>query len=158
MFDVNSDFALNKAKEDAIVCKSVTGLHIELRQEDFSSAAEFLWWKKWSDDDYQKIEAAGRKDNDCRSLNPERDSTGLSVEDELVAAQDKADADIAQRKTTQDRIAAVRNLLTDAQYRHLWMYYIDGLSEAEIATREKVCQQRISASLRLAQRKLVNNL
>jgi len=157
MFDVNSDFALNKAREDAIVCKSVTGVHIELRQEDFSSAEEFLRWKKWSDDDYQKIETAGRKDDDCYSLTP-RDSTGLSVEDELVAAQEKADADIAQRKTAQDRIAAVRNLLTDAQYRHLWMYYIDRLSEAEIATREKVCQQRISASLRLAQRKLVNNL
>jgi len=46
MFDVRSDFSLNKAKEDAIVCKSVTGVHTELQQKDFSSAEEFLWWKK----------------------------------------------------------------------------------------------------------------
>jgi len=143
MFDVKSDFALNKAKEDAIVCKSVTGVHIELKQEDFSSAGEFLRWKKWSDDDYQKIEAAGRKDNNCRSLNTERDSTSLSAEDELVAAQDKADADTAQRKTAQemqDKIAAIRKILTKTQFRRLWMYCVDGLTEAEIADIEKVSQ------------------
>lgn len=158
MFDVKSDFALNKARKDAIVCKSVTGVHIELTQADFSSAAEFWRWKKWSDADYQKIETAGRNDDDCYSLNPERHSIGLSVEDELIVVKDTAAADIAQRKTTEDGIAAIRTVLTEMQYRRLWMYYIDGLSEAEIATRENVCQQRISASLCLARRKIVNNL
>jgi len=161
MFDVRSDFALNKAKEDTIVCKSVTGVHTELKQEDFSSAEEFLWWKKWSDDDYQKIEAAGRDDNECCSLNPELDSTGLSVEDELVAAQDKADVDIAQRKTAQemqDKVAAIREILTKKQFRRLWMYYVDGLTEAEIAALENVSQQRVSMSLRLAKREIVNKL
>ncbi len=45
MFDVKSDFALNKAREDTIVYKSVTGVHTELKQEDFSSSEEFrrLW-------------------------------------------------------------------------------------------------------------------
>lgn len=161
MFDVNSDFALNKARKDAIVCKSVTGVHIELKQEDFSSKDEFLWWKKWSDKDYQEIETAGRNDNDCCSLNTALGGTGLSAEDELVAAQDKADADMAQRKTAQemqDKVAALREILTKTQFRRLWMYYVDGLTEAEIAAHEKVSQQRVSMSLRLAKREIVNKL
>ncbi len=158
MFDVKSDLALNKARKDAIVCKSVTGVHIELTQADFSSAAEFRRWKKWSDADYQKIETDGRNDADCYSLNPERDSTGLSLEDELIATQDKVDADIAQRKTTQDGIAAVRTVLTETQYRRLWMYYVDGLSMTEIAARENVSLPRISSCLAEARKRIVNKL
>jgi len=117
--------------------------------------------KKWSDDDYQKIEAAGREDNDCRSLNPEHDSTGLSVEDELIAAQDKVEADIAQRKTAQDmqtKVAAVRKILTKTQYRRLWMYHVDGLSMTEIAARENVSFSRIAGCLAEARKRIVNNL
>ncbi len=161
MFDVKSDFALNKAREDTIVYKSVTGVHTELKQEDFSSSEEFLRWKKWSDDDYLKIEAAGRDDADCYSLNPERDSTGLSVEDELVAAQDKADVDTAQRKTAQemqDKVAAIRKILTKTQFRRLWMHHVDGLSMTEIAQREHVARQRINQSLLDAYKRIVNNL
>jgi len=161
MFDPKSDFALNKAKEDAIVCKSVTGVHIELRQEDFSSAKEFLWWKNWSDNDYQKIETAGRNDNDCCSLNPERDSTGLSAEDELVAAQNNADADTTQRKTAQEmqnKVTAIRKILTKTQFRRLWMYHVGGLSMTEIAKREHVARQRVNQSLLDAYKRIVNNL
>ncbi len=161
MFDVNSDFALNKARKDAIVCKSVTGVHIELKQEDFSSKDEFLWWKKWSDNDYQEIETAGRNDSDCCSLNTELGGTGLSAEDELVAAQDKADADMAQRKTAQemqDKVAAIRKILTKTQFRRLWMHHVDGLSMTEIAKREHVARQRINQSLLDAYKRIVNNL
>jgi len=156
MFDVRSDFALNKAKEDTIVCKSVTGVHTELKQENFSSAEEFLWWKKWSDDDYLKIEADGRDDTDCCTLNPECDSTGLSVEDELIIALDTAATDITQRKITQDGIAAIKTVLTEIQYRRLWMYHVDDLSMTEIAARENVSLPRISNCLAEAHRRIVN--
>ncbi len=104
------------------------------------------------------MDASGRNDANCCSLNPERDSTGLSLEDELIAVQDKADADLAKCKTMQDRLAAVRTVLTETQYRRLWMRYVDELSEVEIAALENVSQQRISASLRLARRKIINKL
>ena len=45
MFDTKSDFALNKFDQDAIVCRSVTGVHIRLTREDFASEEEFLRWK-----------------------------------------------------------------------------------------------------------------
>lgn len=65
MFDTRSDYALNKRKKSAIVCKSVTGTHIELTSADFSSETEFLKWKNWSDKDYAKTEAAGYEDDCC---------------------------------------------------------------------------------------------
>ena len=48
MFDSKSDFALNKLDRDAIVCRSVTGIHIRLTREDFASEVEFLRWKVWA--------------------------------------------------------------------------------------------------------------
>ena len=59
MFNPKSDYALNKLDPDAIVCKSVSGVHIRLTREDFSSEEEFLYWKKLSDSDYHKRELAG---------------------------------------------------------------------------------------------------
>ncbi|NCE64948.1 hypothetical protein D1159_10205 [Pseudoflavonifractor sp. 524-17] len=60
MFDTKSDFALNKFDQDAIVCRSVTGVHIRLTREDFASEEEFLRWKAWSDGDYYDTEKDGR--------------------------------------------------------------------------------------------------
>ena len=52
MFDKKSDYSLNKMDPDAIVCKSVTGVHIRLTEADFSSVEEFRAWKAWSDADF----------------------------------------------------------------------------------------------------------
>ena len=51
MFDRKSDYALNKKDPEAIVCKSVSGVHIRLTHVDFSSEAEFQKWKAWSDEE-----------------------------------------------------------------------------------------------------------
>ena len=59
MFDTKSDFALNKFDQDAIVCRSVTGVHIRLTREDFASEEEFFRWKVWSDGDYYDTEKTG---------------------------------------------------------------------------------------------------
>ncbi len=158
MFDPQSDYALNKANATAIVCKSVTGVHTKLTREDFSSEAEFHRWKMWSDEDYHSIEKAGRNDDACFPLDQSRDTTGLSPEDELVAALDRVSADVEQRKAIQEKIAAVRKVLTETQYRRLWMYCVDGLSMTDIATLEHVARQRISQSLLAAYRRIVNNL
>ncbi len=158
MFDPQSDYALNKANATAIICKSVTGVHTELTCEDFSSEAEFQQWKAWSDEDYHNIVKIGRDDDDCFPLNEDRETTGLSTEDELIAVQDGASTDIAESKATQDRVAAVRKVLTETQYRRLWMYCVDGLSMTEIAALENVSLPRISNCLAEIRRRIVNNL
>lgn len=60
MYDRKSDYALNKQDRDAIVCGSVTGVHIRLTRSDFASEEEFQKWKAWSDRDYHATEKAGR--------------------------------------------------------------------------------------------------
>ncbi len=158
MFNVQSDYALNKARKDAIICKSVTGLHTELTREDFSSEEEFQRWKVWSDKDYHKIENAGRNDDDCYSLDANRDTTGLSLEDELISALDKARAEMVQHKAAVTQIAAIKNILTRTQFRRLWMYCVDGCSMTEIAARERVSLARIYKCLKDAYKRIVNNL
>ena len=50
----------------------------------------------------------------------------------------------------------IRECLTKVQFRRLWMYYAEGMTEQEIAKREGVGQQRISKSLISAKKKLAN--
>ena len=56
MYDPRSDYALNKLNPDAIVCKSVTGVHIRITREDFASEEEFQRWKMWYDNDLHEEE------------------------------------------------------------------------------------------------------
>ena len=86
MLDTQSDYALNKIDKTAIVCPSVTGEHVRLTREDFSSEEEFLRWKSWSDDDYHKIELDGRKDDDCLSFEAQKDTPSPSAENVLLTS------------------------------------------------------------------------
>ena len=144
VFDSKSDYALNKMDPEAIVCKSSTGIHIRLTCEDFASEEDFRFWKAWTDNDYHNTDRAGRSFYDhCIALNEALDSAGLSIEDVLLAPllrTEEADQRIS-------RIQIVRDILTEKQYRRLRLYYLDGMTEAEIADIEGVGQQRISKSL-----------
>lgn len=53
MYDQKSAYALNKKDIDAIVCPNVTGKPLRLTRADFDSEEEFIFWKNWSDRDYQ---------------------------------------------------------------------------------------------------------
>lgn len=144
MFDTKSDFALNKLDQKAIVCKSTTGVHIRLTQEVFSSEDEFKYWKKWSDGDYKDTERAGRDFYDnCVSLSEESVSLGTSAEDALFAPLLESE----QRKERNALLQKVRSALTEKQYRRLHKYFLEGMTEAEIAKIEGVGQRRISTSI-----------
>jgi len=144
MFDKHSDFALNKLDKDAIVCPSATGIHTRLTRENFSSEEEFLYWKALSDADYHDTEQTGRSFYDnCVMLIDALDSAGSSIEDILIAPLLAAEEN-GQRLY---RIQQIREALTEKQYRRLLLYYLKGMTEAEIAELEGVGQQRISKSL-----------
>ena len=51
---------LNKMDPEAIVCKSVTAVHIRLTRADFASEEDFQFWKEWSNSDYHNTDKAGR--------------------------------------------------------------------------------------------------
>ena len=149
MFDSQSDYALNKRDPEAIVCKSVTGVHIRLTREDFSSEEEFLFWKEWSNEDYHTEEKAGRHFYDnCSQLIEAVDTPNPSAEDTLLAPILEAE----DRELRAAKLEQVKTHLTEKQYRRLWMYYIEGMTEAEIAVKEGVGQPRVSYSLAAGKR------
>ena len=61
----------------------------------------------------------------------------------MLAPMEKAESD-EHRAVLLEK---VRSSLTKTQYRRLQMYYLKGMTEAEIARQEGVGQQRISNSL-----------
>ena len=144
MFDAKNDYSLNKSDPDAIVCRSADGVHIRLTREDFASEEEFFLWKNWSDDDYHTTVKTGRGyDDNCIPLIEATDTQFPSAEDIMLAPSEKAESD--ERRAV--LLEKVRSSLTKTQYRRMHMYYLQGMTEAEIARQEGVGQQRISNSL-----------
>ena len=144
MFDTKSDYSINKNEPDAIVCRSADGVHIRLTRGDFTSEEEFLRWKNWSDDDYYTTENDKRSYYDnCLALNEAIDVPLPSAEDEMMTPMLKAESD--ERRAT--LLEMVRSSLTKKQYCRLCMYYLQGMTEAEIAKLEGVGQRRISTSI-----------
>lgn len=155
MYDSKNDFALNKLDPEAIVCRSATGVHTRLTRADFACEEEFDRWKKWSDDDYYDMISSGRDFYDnCISLEEAWNTTGVSAEDAFFTPLLNADREEQRAVLLQQ----VRHVLTETQYRRLWMYLVDGLSVEQIAQRENVRHQSISECLSLALKRIVNSL
>ena len=148
MFNKHCDYALNRLDKGAIVCQSVTGDPIRLTPDQFSSVEEFNRWKAWSDDDYHKIQLAGRNDDNCLSLSEQLDAVVPSAEDVFFAPILEKE----QHEKAASLLAQVRSLLTERQYRRLSLYYLSGKSETEIAAMERVAQQQISKSIRVGKK------
>ena len=144
MFDRKSDYALNRKEPDAIICKSVSGVHIRLTRLDFDSPEEFEKWKHWSDEDYRDTESAGRTFHDhC-----------VPLEEALIPGAPSAEQDFWKPMEEQDHearrvllVEEIRGTLTEKQYRRMYLYYLADMTETEIAERESVGQQRVSNSL-----------
>ena len=152
MFDPKSDYALNKMDPEAIVCKSVTGAHIRLTREDFSSDEEFIRWKEWSDGDYHCAFSSGRAfyDNGI-PLKEDLDSESLSAEDTLIAPLLEQEVKERQRFYVQQ----IKNVLTKTQFRRFWMYYVNAMTLEEIADIEHIAHQNVSKSIRAAWKKII---
>ena len=137
MFDRKSDYALNKRHPDSIVCKSVTDVHIYLTRADFSSEADFLKWKEWSDDN-------------CLPLDERIDSMEPSAEELLLRDIEQA----GQEANCAVLMAKIKSCLSTTQFRRLWMHYAEGKSVTEIAAIEGVSKAGISLALRAARKKV----
>ena len=56
MFDNKSDYAVNKKEKDSIVYRGCDGNEQRITRSDFATEEEFLFWKKWSDEDYKQTD------------------------------------------------------------------------------------------------------
>ena len=159
MFDTKSDFALNKFDRDAIVCRSVTGVHIRLSRADFASEEEFLRWKVWSDGDYYDTEKDGRDfyDNGI-PLDPRVDKLGAvpSIEAGILAALDAAEASAEQAQRTAVLMEQIKACLTETQYRRLWMFHARKMNVTAIARAEGISKASASRSISAALKNISN--
>ena len=146
MFDPRSDYALNKLNPDAIVCKSVTGVHIRITREDFASEEEFQRWKTWYDNDLHEEEKRNHicDDNDL-SLEGLAEAAVVSPSAEAVIEHRARNR--AKKQYNAEMFINTRAQLTKTQYRRIWLYFVDGMTEQQIAMIEGVGQQRISKSI-----------
>ena len=79
----------------------------------------------------------------CFALNETLDVPFPSAEEEMMAPILKVESD--ERRAA--LLEMVRSSLTKKQHHRLQMYYLEGMTEAEIAQQEGVGQQRVSNSL-----------
>lgn len=150
MYDKKSDYALNKLESDAIVYKSVTGTY-SIKREDFASDAEFRQWKEMSDQDYLETERSQRKENEALSLTDSEEAPGNSPEELLF----KRLRDREKSEAQAHAIVMIRHLLTQRQYRRLWMYCVEGMTEEQIANAEGIAHQNVSKSILGARKKVL---
>ena len=83
--------------------------------------------------------------------------------DERAGAADGPEVIIEQRieKQAREQYAAetvirIKGQLTEKQFRRLWMYCVNGLTQQQIAEIEAVGQRRISTSITTAIKKIKN--
>ena len=144
-----SDYALNKEAPDAIVYQDAYDNIEPLTREQFSSAEEFLKWKKWSDENYHEQE---KKNNIA-----EKHTVPLSDVPEAKVAEPSHEAQIEEAEAEAERLEKVKRLLrevqdviSEKQFRRLWMWHVDGMTEEEIAQIEGIRQQNVSKSIQAA--------
>ncbi len=151
MFDNKSIYALNKMEPDAIIYKDADDEIIRLTRDDFTSEEEFFRFKKISDENY-RIEENNEQKHKRRTVAlddiSELATASPSVEETLAEKQEE----LRKAELVKLLKSSINNYLTDVQKRRLMMYYINKLSEEEIAVKEKVSHQAVSKSLQAAKK------
>ncbi len=149
MYNKNSDYALNKKNKEAIVSRNAAGEYIKLTKEEFASEEEFAHWKEWSDDNYRQEYNAEQSYKRLKNkLQKQAENKAVSLSVEQIMLNDLADE---ERKALVNK---VKSVLTETQFRRLWLYYAEGKTEQQIADIEKVGQRRISTSINDAKKKI----
>lgn len=153
MFDNKSDYALNKKDKNSIVYRSCDGSEQCITRNDFANEEEFLFWKKWSDEDYQQTDYEdGYYHRHIVSL----DSIGSSVltdaspEEILISRIDRAER-VQEAKT---KVFSLAGYLTMVQFRRIWHHYALGENVRQIALQEGVVHSCIVASIKAAMKKI----
>ena len=153
MFNRKSIYALNKKDPNAIVYTDVDGNLIRLTRDDFSNEEDFLRWKKISDMDYHGEEKVDHLYYDG-TLPLE------SLAEEVIAVPSAEEGyiteiDLSERHLLENLLLeGMGTKLTERQRTRLWLYCINGVTAAEIASFEGIAQQNVSKSIASAKKKL----
>lgn len=153
MPEKTSIYTLNKKDPEAIVYTDSDKCIIRLPRADFATEEDFLKWKAWSDDDYHLEEKRDHlEDNHTASVPMYLEQFGASDGPETILERQSEHR--RRERDTAEMVLRIKSCLTQKQFRRLWMYFVDGMTEAMIAVREQRSQQAISKSIVAARKKV----
>ena len=153
MFDNKSDYAVNKKEKDCIVYRGCDGNEQRITRSDFATEEEFLFWKKWSDEDYKQTDYEDAYyHRHIVSLDSTNDSilADTSPEEILISKIDRAE----RVQQTKARVFLLASYLTRVQFRRIWHHYALGENVRKIASQEGVVHSCIVASIKAATKKI----
>ena len=153
MFDKKTDYALNKRDPNAIVYMDADNKLIRLTREDFDTERDFMLWKKWSDANYHEAEKGNHVYANHTQPLEQTEEHSVSTPSAEVLVQRRFERE-EQTKINAEMVIRIRGELTDKQFRRLWLYCVEQLTEAEIAASENVSQACVSKSIIAARRRV----
>ncbi len=142
MFNYKTEYALNKKEPLAIVYQDAYGNIIRLTEADFESKEEFQHWKTLLDNISHEEEKAEHV-----HWNHTISSTGFEEYLETIPSPDGLEL---EQGTV---FAQIKSVLTQTQFRRLWMYVVDGQTLAYIANHEGAAISSVHESIEGAKKK-----
>lgn len=145
MFNYKTEYALNKKEPLAIVYQDAYGNITRLTEADFESKEEFQHWKTLLDDISHEEEKAEHV-----HWNHTISSTGFEEYLETIPSPDGLEL---EQGTV---LAQIKGVLTQTQFRRLWMYAVSQKTLDEISKNEGVSIQAVFYSIQSAHEKIKN--
>ena len=151
MFDRKSSYALNKKDSDAIIYKDAYGSITRLTVSDFTSIKEFRKWKNWT-----KMKGHTEEKKEHVHRNHTVSMTGFEeLLDSIPSSEENADLQKLSNTNQQNgMLEQIKAVLTETQFRRLWMYEGLGRSMEEIAVHEGVSIPAVFYSIQSARKKI----
>ena len=157
MFDRRSLHALNKNDKDAIVSVDAYQKKYKLTAEDFVSEAEYGKWKAWLDQAYHEEEKGDHiySDHTVPMELITMLSDGIeSPEEKLIEAIEHDEWWNWCRMVLDE----IKSVLSEKQFRRLWMYYGKGMTEEIIAEEEGTSHQAVSKCINAARKRIERSM
>ena len=155
MFNRKSIYALNKKDPNAIVYPDADGNLIRLTRDDFASEEEFMHWKAWSDENFHTEDNSDVAE-DKRKISLDDLSEEALATPALDVIMENLHIQAEKHRSSLEMVIQIKGVLTETQFRRLWMYRVHEMTEAEIAAIEGTAQQQISKSIKSAEKKIKN--
>lgn len=152
MFDKKNDYALNIAEKNAIVYQDAFGELTRITPDQLSGKKEFRKWKNWIK---MKTHTAEKKEHIHRNH-----SVSLSGLEEVLCGENGTDVSYEDRETLQreqmvalEKVRMIKMLLTEKQFRRLWLYAVEKKTLAQIAEQEGATISSVQESIDRAKKR-----
>lgn len=151
MFNRKSDYALNKKNRTSIIYIDAYDNITQLTAKDFSSEKEFRKWKNWMN---MKTHTEEKKDHIHRNRTVSLDYLRELAGSPSGAYDELDEADHLPTAQIDLLVQQIRSVLSEKQFRRVWMYFVEEMAMEEIGEREGISHQNVSKSICSAMKKI----